>query len=562
MKQINSDKNKIINLFFSSASSTVSRLILFSRLCVPAVLTFLIFTACQSSQPTDMRSLAPAETLVYLESKDLAKTLSALTENDAWRELAKSKPDFSFLANTQFAVAVTGFETSEKNLTDERAVLNFKPRFVAFADTHAWESTNLSLVENQIGKFARQTYGDEMRLEKPEKPGAKWFVWTAATAEADNRKLFAAVNKSLIYLGNDESAIEKCLATARGETENLTKNESLARALERAGNAGNQIAFGYVSPESVPQIANLASVFVALRMSEDEDARGFTAQVLPQILQKTAREIVWSARRTEQGIEDRYFIKTDTEIASVLKETLVSTSTREFQKADFLPPDISSVTRYNLQNPQIAWRSVLLTAANQTDAASAKIILAFSGALFEPYGVADAEAFLSAAGSEIVTAKFDDEGEKSVVIADVKDAEKLKKAISGEINFKSQAERQSNADVWKSEDKLLAAAFVENRLILGETESVLNCLKARESGRNFKQTAAFRKIPNSPAISISLTKESETGAKIVGILGNPKEENKPFTGFYATETRFDAGGFERKTTSNFGLIGMILESLE
>lgn len=549
MKQMNKDKNKIISLFFLSP---LSLLILSLCLCLSVV-----NLSCQSAKPTDMRSLVPAETLVYLESRDLAKTLSALTENKSWQQLAKSKPDFSHLANTQFAVAVTGFETSEKQLTDEQAVLNFKPRFVAVADTHRWESTNLSLVENQIGKFARDAYGDDAKFEKPEKPGAKWFVWTAA----DNRKLFAAVNQSLIYLGNDESAIEKCLAVKRGEAENLTKNESLARALERA-NDENQIAFGYISPESVPQIANLASIFAALRMSEDEDARSFTAQVMPQILQKSVREIVWAARRNERGIEDKYLFKTGAEVSSVFKETLQPASAREFQKADFLPLSVFSVTRYNLQNPQIAWRSVLLATANQTDATSAKIILQFSGALFEPYAVSDAEAFLSAVGAEIITAKFDEEGEKSVVIVDVKDAEKLKKSLTGEINFKKQPEKRANADVFQSEDKLLAAAFTENKLILGETESVLSCLKTRESGQSFKQTEAFQKISTSPAIAISVTKETETAGKIVEILGNPKDENKTITSFYTTETRFDAGGFERKTVSDFGLIGMILESLE
>jgi hypothetical protein len=528
---------------------------LFAPVCVCLWLIFLL--SGQSAKPTDMRSLAPAETLVYLESKDLAKTLSALTENRAWNELAKAKPDFSYLKNTQFAVAVTGFEISEKQLTDEQKILNSKPLFVAIADTHQWESTNLSLAENQIGRFARETYGDDARLEKPEKPGAKWFVWTAS----DNRKLFVAVNQSVVYLGNDESAIEKCLAVKRGEAENLTKNESLMRAMERV-EGENQVAFGYISPESMPQIANLAGVFAALRMSEDEDARSFTAQLLPQILPKIAREIVWTARKTERGIEDRYLIKTGAEISSVLKETLVSGAAREFQKADFLPPNVYSVTRYNLQNPQIAWRSVLLTTANQADAASAKILLQFSNALFEPYGVANAEIFLSAIGSEIITAKFDEEGEKSIVIVDIKDLENLKKSISDEINFKLPAEKQGNADVWKSEDKLLTAAFIENKLILGETESVLNCLKAKESGQNFKQTEAFQKVPNTPAVSLSLTKDAESGRKIVEVLGNPKEENKTFNGFYTTESRFDASGFERKTVSDFGLIGMILESLE
>jgi hypothetical protein len=226
-----------------------------------------------------------------------------------------------------------------------------------------------------------------------------------------------------------------------------------------------------------------------------------------------------------------------------------------------LPPGVYSATRYNLQNPQIAWRSVLLTAAKQTDAMSANVILQFSGALFEPYGIAEAETFLSAVGAEIVTAKFDEDGEKTIVLADVKDSEKAKKSIAAEINFKSPPEKQGDADVWKSADKQLAAAFVENKLILGETESVLNCLRARESGQSFRKTEAFQRISNNPAIAATVTKETETARRIVEILGSPKEENKSFSSFYTTETRFEAGAFERKTVSDFGLLGTLLEVL-
>lgn len=522
--------------------------------------------ACRSAEPTDMRALAPAETLIYLESNDLAETLAALTENSTWNDLAESKPDFSYLKNTQFAVAVTGFETSEKQLNGEQAVLSFKPRFVAVADTHLRESTNLSLVENQIGKFVKENYGADARLDKSEKSGAKWFVWSsdAAAAVPDERKLFAAVSQSLIYLANDETAIEKCLAVKRGESENLTKNEALARAREKSAGE-NRIAFGYVASEGAPQIANVASVFVAHAMSEDEDARSFTARTLPQISQKALKEIVWSARRTGgRGIEDKYTFKTDAEISAVFKETLAAGAPTEFQNADFLPAEVLSATRYNLQNPQIAWRSVLLTAAGQTDAASANVILQFSGALFEPYAIADAETFLGAIGggaAGIITAKFDEEGEKSVVIVEVRDAEKVKKSIAAEINFRLPPEKQSNADVWKSADKTFAAAFVENKLILGETESVLNCLRAKETGRNFRQTAVFQRITNTSAIAATVAKDSDAAGKIVELLGVPKEENKTAASFYTTETRFDAGAFERKTVSDFGLIGTILEIL-
>lgn len=501
-----------------------------------------------------MRTLAPAETLVYLEASDLGATLQALTENKAWESLAKDKPDFSQLRNTQVAIVVNGFETSEKQITGESSLLNFKPHFAVIADTHQWKPTAVSIAESQIGRFAKETYGDDVKLEKSEKRDAKFFTWTGA----GGRKIFAAVSKSVIYVGNDESLLDKCLDVQRGEAENLTKNENLARARENS-NGDNQIAFGYISPEGVAQIANIVGVSTAIEASEEDAARSLIARILPNLLQKTTKEIVWTARKTEAGIEDKIFAKTDAETASVLKETLVPAGENQSPAAEFLPSEFSSITRYDLKDPQIAWRSILLASSKQLDPAGAKILTLVSNSFFEPYGVANGEMFLSATGSEIFTARFDEEGEKSVVVATVKDIEKVKKAISEEINFKVKPEKQGAADVWKSEDGDLAVAFVEGKLILGERESVLNCLKARESGQSFAKTLQFQNLTKKNAVAVTITRDSETTSEIVEVLGNPKEENKNYTSFYTTETRFSETGLERKTTSDFGLLGTILE---
>ena len=172
--------------------------------------------------------------------------------------------------------------------------------------------------------------------------------------------------------------------------------------------------------------------------------------------------------------------------------------------------------------------------------------------------MADIEIFLSAVGSEIVTARFDEDGDKSVIIAEIKDIEKLKKSLTAEINFKT----QSFQNLWQSADKTLSAAIIENRLILGETESVMKCLQAKEGGQNFTKSDYFQRFANSNAVTITFVKDSETAGKLVEILGNPNEENKKLTSFYLTETRFDANGIERKTVSDFGLIGTIIEQFE
>ncbi len=124
------------------------------HLCAFALISFFIFSACNSA-PTDLRNYAPAETLVYLETNDLQNTLDSLTDNETFQRLTNGKKDFSALKGVQLAVAVTGFETNEKQVTDSQAILNFKPQFVAIADTHAWEFQAVSLTENQIGNFVK-----------------------------------------------------------------------------------------------------------------------------------------------------------------------------------------------------------------------------------------------------------------------------------------------------------------------------------------------------------------------------------------------------------------------
>jgi len=516
--------------------------------------------SCKSNA-TDLRSLAPADSIVYLETSDLRKTLESLAGNQAFQELAKEKTDFSALENVQFAVVVTRFETSEQEISGEQSIVNFKPHFVAIADTHAWKPSAVSIAEAQIGKFARDSYGDNVKLEKSEKADAKFFVWTSA---ADGRKIFAAVSHSIIYVGNDESLIDKCLTVERGTEENLLKNERLAQARD-AAKSENQIAFGYISPEGVAQIANLAGVSVAAETAENGDERNFIARVLPQILKNTTREISWSASKIENGIEDKISISVNTEMSSILKNALQTQQQTLTTPAEFLPSDAFSITRYNLQNSQTAWRGLRSAIVKQTDFASGNILAQFSGSLLESYGVSDAEMFLSVLDSDIFTVQLDEAGEKSVVIADyyysINNYEKIKKSIS-EINFKAKPETHENVAVWKSEDGKTLLANTGDTVILGDNEGVLKCLHAKQSGENFTKSQYFQKFNASDAVAVTFSKDTDAAKNIVEILRGTKDENKNITTVSLTETRFTEKGIERRSASAFGLIGTILEQVE
>jgi hypothetical protein len=517
------------------------------------VITFsFALSACRTTQKTDMRTLAPSDAIIYLETNDLAETLQTLTESQAFQELAADQPDFSALKNMQLAVAVTGFETSEKKITEENSLLNFKPQFVAVAETHAWSWQTLSFAENQLNNFVMKNYGVYAKLERRDKADGKLFTWTAS----DGRKTFAYVENSLIYFGNDWSAIEKCLAVKKGEAESLAKNDALTRAYSE-----NNLAFGYLSSAGIAQIANLVGVSLAVDTTEESDARSLIARIVPQILQNTTEEIVWTANKTERGIEDNFSVSLTMETSSVIKETLATSFDSQTNSAEFLPPDFLTATHYNLKNPLIAWRSLLLLTAKNTDALSGKLLIQFSDALLEPYGVSNAETFLSSIDSEILTVRFDEDGDRSVSIVSVKDLEKLKSSITKEINFNAPFEKRENAEMWFSENKQLAALFIENKLLLGDGESVLKCLQAKRSGQNFTKSPKFQRFVENQAVAVTFGRDADSATKIVEVIGKKKGENKKLATFYSTETSFTEKGFKRKNVSDFGLIGTILQQI-
>jgi hypothetical protein len=491
-----------------------------------------------------MRSLVPNSTIVYLETNDLSKTLESLTANRTFQSLAEIQPDFSALENVQLAVAITGFETSEENTT-----LNFKPQFVAVIETHAWSWQTVSFAENQIDNFVKKYYGEDAKRETTEKENGKYFVWTAN----DKRRAFAFVRESLIYFGNDASAIENCLAIKKGEAQSLLTNESLTRAY-----SPNNLVFGFVSPEGASQIANLAGVSIAVQSTEESNERSFIARVLPQILQNTTREIVWTANKTERGIKDNFVVSLTAETASVTNKTLAAKSDAANDSLVFLPADFFSATRYNLENPLAAWRSALLLTARNTDQISGKLLIEFSDALLEPYGVSNAETFLSSVDGEILTVMFDENGEESATIVTIKDAEKLKNSITKEINFRSVPIKQEAAEIWLSEDKQMAAAFVENKLVVGEYESVLKCLRARQIGLDNAKNSMYQNFAASKSVAVTFARDKTSAEKIVGVLGKRKDESKKIATFYLTETRFTERGIERVTVSDFGLIGTVV----
>ena len=508
------------------------------------ILGFTVFTAvflflsC-SAKPIDLRSIAPADSLIYLETNDIAVTLQPLIDSNAFVEAAKAKPDLSALKGVQLAIVVTGFEASEEQVNDANSVLNFKAHFVAIADTHAWQWQTNSFAENQLGEFVNKMYGGGVQLDTVPKNGGTEYVWSAE----DGRKAYAFVVGSLILFGNDDSAIEKVQAVRRGESPAFAQN---GKELTRA--AGETIAAGYVSTDGIAQLSNILGAQRAKESGEEAEVQSFVARVLPQLLRGAVTEATWTAQRTEQGIDDRLFLKLNGDIAPIFNETLAPAENDDTSLLDLAPSDAATVTRYSFKDPQIAWRSVLLAVQKMIDPESAKIVVALSNSFFEPYGIKDGEGFLGAVSSNIVTVKYEDEDDVAV-IARAKDQRGLASFV--------------DPDVAKSPGSVIqmTESGFENISLIGNAEIVAKCTQAHQSGKNIsKQPPAFKSLDSRPTIQ-TYGIDRDTAVILADILNERKSDSVTSSSRYVVETRFNSRGMERRLVSEFGLIGSIISLL-
>lgn len=524
------------------------------HLCVFAL---ILFSLSCGSKPTDMRALAPAEALVYLETNDLAAALQPIIDSKPFSEVAKSKPDLSALKGVQVAVAVTGFETTEEKLTDEHSVGRVQPRFVAIIDTHGWNYQAVKFAETGLDRLVQEMLGGGAKLgrsQKSQETGGTYLTWGGSSEGLAH----ALILDGLIYFSNDATAIDKCLAVQRGEADSIVKVGKVLPFDPKT------LASGYVSTDGIAQIANLLGVKIGQEAGDDPEVQSAIAGVLPQLLRDSITEISWTAtsvtRNREIAFRDSFVVITNLEVAHVLNETLVP-SDSDSPGIEFLPLDTPKATYYNLRDPQIAWRSILLSTKKQTDPLWSKIVGEFSGALFEPYGVRDPEMFLSGAGSNILTANLDPDGDKPLVILEVKDPEKIKKALITEMQPDKQATNDIGVEMWKSSDGDLAAAFIEKYVIVGEAESVLTCVKQKLNKTDVKGSVymGLNGEPKRPATTIGF--DATIAAQIADMLSEKRSDEARTESTYLTETRFTKTGIERRTISDFGLIGSIIAQL-
>jgi|CXWL01.1.fsa_nt_gi hypothetical protein len=516
----------------------------------------LLLSSC-TTKPSDLRTLAPAETLVYLETDDLAAALQPIVDSKPFSDTVIKKPDFSALKGVQVAVAVTGFETSEVAVTDDHAVGKVHPRFVAIADTHAWNYQAVAFAEKKLGSFVADVYDSEPAIEKSDKHGGKYFTWSPSN-NADGRKAFALVIDSLIYFGNDETAIDKCLAVRRGEADSIAKTGKLPPRVP------GTLANGYVSTDGVAQIAALAGIQFASQASDEEEVQSAVAGILPQLIRGTITEISWSVSQTKEGIEDKWQVTMPPDVAKVFAETMSPADDFDATLLDYVPENAVSVTAYNFKNPQIAWRSVVLTSQKKTDPIVGRVLGELSGLLFEPYGIRDAETFLSSIGSNVVTVRPDETDDKSLIITTSKVAGSYPDGfntgrLTPGIGLSPNGDKFYGTNS-KDEEPFSFAVLANGKLLVGNGISTYSLTTpGRPNHSAIERLSQFLK--GNRATVATFGSDNVSVLQVISLLANEGHGDTQVVSTYLTETRFTRTGMERRTVSDFGFIGWIIAQI-
>ncbi len=560
-----------------------------------ALLIALVFIAgvwlwWNRPQKVDMANYVPADALVYLEANDLPLIVEGLVQTDAWKRLAPpaginsglgqigwlsrlsawtgiGSAETVVLARAQVAIVMLGLEAADAGET-----LKIRPRYAVIAETHTSEWRTRAAVEKRVGEFARRAYG-EPSIERKKVDDIELVIWRAPSGE---RQIIAAVTGSVVVIGTDEASVRSCLAVRRGERPSLAGSPLLEEMRSRV-ESRTALAFGYVSPQGAAQLLEVAGAAYIGQISDNPQIQGAIASWLPQLSSKLlGGGGGWSARFVEGLVEDRYFIALPNEVSARLRLPLAPSDAKTLEASKLLPPDTYRITRYNLRDTAAAWRGLNAALSSQLDALGAVGVSLLLKAALRQYGIEDPDSFLTAIGSEAVTASPDASGTGSLVIVEARDEKALRDFVNKHLGQQPRTEKIGDAELLVSrEEEKGAASFVAGHLLMGSEALVRRCLESRAQGETLDAAARFqqsmRKAASgrAPSTVLTLTDDESSAQKfIVSIAAQRGARTRPTNTaelerslasipYTVSETNLIEGGFEKRTRSAFGQFGTL-----
>lgn len=524
----------------------------------------------------DMASYVPADSLLYVETNDLPRVVSGITQTDAWAALS-SRTTFRakfqsatwlsriarwtgigsaeevILARSQFALVVVALDA-----TDAEPALLIRPAAALVVETHTSERRIRPAIEKRVNELAHQVYPQSTKQSKT----LDGITFTEWASPQNGRSIVLAFFNSEAILGNDERAVLACIAVRRGNTKSLVDNKELQ--VMRARLIDDSVAaFGYISTVGLGKlIGAVAPMYV-------EGASTNSQAVLGNIAAKVVQSAGWSLRFQNGILEDRYFLALPANLAAALREALAASSIGSQDSIRLLPADTYSCTQYKLRDPGLAWRGLNRALSSHLDIIGAVLVKPMLKEALSPYGIDDPEAFLNAAGPEIVTARLDESESASVLIVHIQDELLLRKLVSQRLGPRASNERVGSYEMMiSSKEDLLAASFVDRYLLMGPTQLVKRCLLTKAQGSSLDSLTSFRRAPQplaaAPPMAVTYSNDVPSATVLYSLISGSsiqsvrdRASGRPEVPYSVTTTTVTSDGVERVTRSSSGFLGAL-----
>lgn len=543
----------------------------------------------QRPRTVEMAGYVPADSVIYLECNNLPALIEGMTTTNAWRTLAGpagldvnagrigwlgrvatwtglGPAEKVLFARSQIVVAVLGVQTAATN-----GALTLKPRYAVVIETHSSTRRARNVAETRLDEFARRAYGTPRREERPEND-ATWLTWYAPDGA---RQIVAAFTGSVVIVGPDADAVRACLEVRRGTRPSLEGSTVLTEMRGRVA-AQDALAFGFIAPEGIAQVLRLGiAAYAAPLVLNDSRVAGLVDSLAPTLANKLSGGLAWSARREAGGnggnIEDTYFLLLRNGLAAQLQEPLAIAQNAPDELAAFAPIGANSFSQYNYRNPSAAWAGLNRGLSANTDAVSAALVTRLMAAVWQPYGIDEPTAFLNALGSSAATVRLDDADGGAVTIIKANDINALRSFLPKLLDGTLQRTESYGAEIFRTaQTDGRAAAIAENYFLFGPADRVERCLQARQSGQNLAQQDAFRNaVNNLPSAQAATLTDDKTAARNFlkavatrNAKGSTQDETLETAlrglPYAASTTRLTNDGFEKRTRSAWGLLGVMV----
>lgn len=533
--------------------------------------------------PADMASFAPADSLLYLEANHPSEVIQALAGTDAGKMLESMTQspvlpgigrfqtflrwtgigpiESVVLARSQVAAVVTDLGTKEEG--DE---LRIKPEAAVLIETHTTERRIRPLFERSLRSLAEKTYG-RPTSRRTTFEGVEFVEWISPDG---SRQIVGTLVGSLLILGNSERAVQNCVAVCLGRRASLKDDPELTR-MRRELDSQHALTFGYVPSGNSARLLAVGVPLLLGRAPADSDFQ----RLIENGAAKVFGSLGWTSKSYSTGMEDRYLVNLQPEVVARLKSSFTPNNT-ESPIQNILPRDVYSVTSYKFANPVATWQGLKIAVSSQVDTLSAIVFSSLLKSALLSYGIDEPESFLSAVNGDLLTVRLDENSERSILIAGVRDREKLRAFVKQHMSLIPGSDPAGQTETFEDSQGEFAASLIDELIVLGAPGDVRRYTAARRSNASLMDVGGVKRmtffLPSSSTASIvTYTNDSDRIrsfiATVIAVRGGsmmkpaPLEDALAGMPYSVTETVLLNSGIERTTRSPLGQFSTLLPLL-